>query len=63
MVGVHFAPNTDSSNDEANGSLTLGGTDPSKYSGKIQYFPVTSQSTYNRYARRFLSYISRGVNY
>lgn len=39
VLGVFFAPESGSDSDDANGELTLGGTDSSKYSGSITYFP------------------------
>ncbi|GIZ40744.1 hypothetical protein CKM354_000407100 [Cercospora kikuchii] len=45
VLGVYFRPESGSDTDDANGELTLGGTDSSKYSGSIQYFPqLTSGS-------------------
>jgi hypothetical protein len=37
VLGVYFAPESGSDDDDANGELTLGGTDSSKYSGSITY--------------------------
>lgn len=40
VLGVSFRPESGSDNDDTNGELTLGGTDSSKYSGSITYFPT-----------------------
>ncbi|KAH9945544.1 acid protease [Amylocystis lapponica] len=40
LVAVSFAPTTSES--DANGELTFGGTDSSKYTGPINYIPLTS---------------------
>ncbi|KAF4455965.1 putative aspartic proteinase precursor [Fusarium austroafricanum] len=40
VLGVSFRPESGSDTNDANGELTLGGTDSSKYSGSIQYFPT-----------------------
>lgn len=43
VLGVSFRPESGSDSDDTNGELTLGGTDSSKYSGALTYFPkVTS---------------------
>lgn len=39
VLGVYFKPESGSDTNDANGELTLGGTDSSKYSGSIAYFP------------------------
>ncbi|CAK1356232.1 unnamed protein product [Cercospora beticola] len=45
VLGVYFRPESGSDTNDANGELTLGGTDSSKYTGSIQYFPqLTSGS-------------------
>ena len=40
VLGVYFAPESGSDSDDANGELTLGGTDSTKYTGDITYFPT-----------------------
>jgi hypothetical protein len=45
VLGVYFAPIPGSGSTAANGELTLGGTDSSKYSGSITYTPTLSPST------------------
>jgi hypothetical protein len=40
VLGVYFAPEAGSDNDDANGELTLGGVDSSKYKGTLTYFPT-----------------------
>lgn len=45
VLGVYFKPESGSDTNDANGELTLGGTDTSKYSGTLTYFPrLTSGS-------------------
>ncbi|KAG8166817.1 hypothetical protein KVR01_002506 [Diaporthe batatas] len=45
VLGVSFKPESGSDTDDANGELTLGGTDSSKYTGTLTYFPkLTSGS-------------------
>ena len=39
-LGVSFRPESGSDTSDTNGELTLGGTDSSKYTGAIQYFPT-----------------------
>jgi hypothetical protein len=39
VLGVSFRPESGSDTNDTNGELTLGGTDSSKYSGSITYFP------------------------
>ncbi|KAF7358802.1 Acid protease [Mycena sanguinolenta] len=48
VLGISFAPESGSDNDDTNGELTLGGTDPTKYSGSITWAPTTTASPYNR---------------
>ena len=40
VLGVAFRPESGSDTDDANGELTLGGTDSARYSGSITYFPT-----------------------
>ncbi|KAH9947115.1 acid protease [Amylocystis lapponica] len=47
LVAVSFAPPT--SDSDANGELTFGGTDSSKYTGSITYTPLTSTSPASEY--------------
>lgn len=43
VLGVYFKPESGSDSNDNNGELTLGGTDSSKYSGSISYYPrITS---------------------
>ncbi|TVY51688.1 Polyporopepsin [Lachnellula cervina] len=37
VLGVYFSPESGSDSDDANGELTLGGTDSSKYTGSLTY--------------------------
>ncbi|RDW58364.1 acid protease-2 [Coleophoma crateriformis] len=48
VLGVSFSPESGSDTDDSNGELTLGGTDSSKYSGSITYFPMltTGEASY-----------------
>jgi hypothetical protein len=39
VLGVSFSPESGGDSDDTNGELTLGGTDSSKYSGEITFFP------------------------
>lgn len=39
VLGVSFRPESGSDTDDANGELTLGGTDSTKYTGSITYTP------------------------
>lgn len=41
VLGVSFRPEPGSDTSDTNGELTLGGTDSSKYTGSITYFPTT----------------------
>lgn len=45
VIGVSFRPEQGSDTDDANGELTLGGTDSSKYSGSISYFPTLTSGS------------------
>ncbi|KAH9913360.1 family A1 protease [Fomitopsis serialis] len=47
VLAVSFAPATSES--DANGELTFGGTDSSKYTGSINYVPITSTSPASEY--------------
>ncbi|KAJ6492302.1 aspartic peptidase domain-containing protein [Mycena sanguinolenta] len=49
VLGVLFAPEIGGDTNDANGELTLGGTDPTKYSGPITYVPKTTASPFNLY--------------
>lgn len=40
VLGVSFRPESGGDSDDNNGELTLGGTDSSKYTGSITYFPT-----------------------
>lgn len=40
VLGVYFAPESGSDQNDANGELTLGGADSSKYTGALTYFPT-----------------------
>ncbi|KAE9372610.1 putative cathepsin E [Stipitochalara longipes BDJ] len=39
VLGVSFQPESGSDTDDTNGELTLGGTDSTKYTGTLTYFP------------------------
>ncbi|SPJ78649.1 probable aspartic proteinase precursor [Fusarium torulosum] len=45
VLGVSFRPESGSDTDDTNGELTLGGTDSSKYSGSITYFPTLTSGS------------------
>lgn len=49
VLGVYFAPIEGSDNAEANGELSLGGPDSSRYTGNLNYFPLTKTSPYSEY--------------
>ncbi|KAF8171071.1 putative aspartic protease [Mycena galopus ATCC 62051] len=49
VLGVSFAPESGSDEDDANGSLALGGTDSTKFTGDIAYVAKTSTSPYSEY--------------
>ncbi|KAL7952320.1 putative aspartic protease [Trichoderma compactum] len=40
VLGVSFKPESGSDSDDTNGELTLGGTDSSKFTGSLTYFPT-----------------------
>ena len=52
-LGVYFAPESGSDTDDANGELTLGGVDPAKYTGTLNYFATTTASPYSKYVHLF----------
>ena len=45
VLGVFFQPESGSDTDDTNGELTLGGTDSSKYTGTLTYFPKLTSGT------------------
>lgn len=49
VLGVSFKPESGSDTDDANGELTLGGTDSSKFTGSITYFPTLTSGNAARY--------------
>jgi hypothetical protein len=49
VVSISFEPITDSSGEQLNGELTVGGTDSSKYTGAITYAPITGTSPSSQY--------------
>ncbi|EEA29030.1 hypothetical protein TMatcc_002608 [Talaromyces marneffei ATCC 18224] len=49
VLGVYFSPESGSDSADTNGELTLGGTDSSKYSGSIQYFPKLASGSASPY--------------
>ncbi|KAF7981782.1 hypothetical protein HWV62_31865 [Athelia sp. TMB] len=49
VLGVSFAPESGSDDDDANGELTLGGTDSSKYTGSITYAAKSTSSSVGPY--------------
>lgn len=49
ILGVSFAPLQGSDTVVQNGVLTLGGVDPSRYTGEITYTPRTQTSPYSNY--------------
>ncbi|KZP23602.1 acid protease [Athelia psychrophila] len=49
ILGVSFAPESGSSDDSANGELTFGGTDSSKYTGSITYTPKSTSGDFGPY--------------
>jgi hypothetical protein len=49
VLGVSFRPESGSDTADTNGELTLGGTDSSKYSGSITYFPTLTSGSASSY--------------
>ncbi|KAK4498597.1 hypothetical protein PRZ48_011256 [Zasmidium cellare] len=49
VLGVYFKPESGSDSDDTNGELTLGGTDTSKYSGTLTYFPKLTSGSASAY--------------
>lgn len=49
VLGVSFKPESGSDTDDANGELTLGGTDSSKYTGTLTYFSKLTSGTASAY--------------
>lgn len=49
VLGVYFKPESGSDTDDTNGELTLGGTDTSKYTGTLTYFPKLTSGTASAY--------------
>jgi hypothetical protein len=49
VLGVYFAPESGSDDDDANGELTFGGVDSSRYSGAITYTPALTSGDYAPY--------------
>ncbi|KAF7364901.1 Acid protease [Mycena venus] len=47
-IGISFVPTT-SATDAANGELTFGGTDSSKFTGEISFVPITTTSPASNY--------------
>lgn len=49
VLGVSFRPESGSDSSDTNGELTLGGTDSTKYSGSITYFPKLTSGAASPY--------------
>lgn len=49
VLGVSFRPESGSDTDDANGELTLGGVDTSKYTGTLTYFSKLASGTASEY--------------
>ena len=49
VLGVYFKPESGSDTADANGELTLGGTDTSKYTGTLTFFPKLASGTASPY--------------
>ncbi|KAF7968485.1 hypothetical protein HWV62_30475 [Athelia sp. TMB] len=60
VLGVSLAPESGSDDDDANGELTFGGTDPSKYTGNIVYTPRSTSSLVTPYWGVAISAITYG---
>jgi len=61
VLGVSFAPESGSDDDDANGELTLGGTDSSKYTGSITYTAKSTSSSVGPYWGVAVSAITYGT--
>lgn len=61
VLGVYFAPEAGSDNDDANGELTLGGVDSSKYTGTLTYFPTLKSGNAAAYWGIAISSFSYGT--
>ncbi|KAI8065613.1 aspartic proteinase [Gongronella butleri] len=60
VLGVYFDPLSGGATTAANGELTLGGVDSTKYTGAITYTPITSTSPANEYWGIDISTITYG---
>ncbi|KAF7976111.1 hypothetical protein HWV62_7543 [Athelia sp. TMB] len=60
VLGVYFKPESGSDTDDANGELTFGGTDSSKYAGSITYTPTLTSGDASAYWGIAVSSISYG---
>ncbi|KAF8317957.1 putative aspartyl protease [Clavulina sp. PMI_390] len=49
VLGIYFAPKPLPDVDAANGELTIGGVDPTKYTGTLTYFPRSAAPHYSSY--------------
>ncbi|KAF5695998.1 hypothetical protein FGLOB1_13882 [Fusarium globosum] len=49
VLGVSFKPESGSDDSDANGELTLGGVDSSKYTGSLTYFPTLTSGQASQY--------------
>lgn len=49
VLGVYFAPESGSDEDDENGVLTLGGVDTTKYTGTLTYAAKSTTSPYSYY--------------
>ncbi|KAF8174814.1 aspartic peptidase domain-containing protein [Mycena galopus ATCC 62051] len=49
VLGVSFAPESGSDDDDTNGELSLGGTDATKFTGSVTFTPKTTASLYTDY--------------
>lgn len=59
-LGVSFRPEPGSDTDDANGVLTIGGTDSSRYTGTISYFPMLTSGNASYYWGIAISSFSYG---